>query len=88
MYDFEKYSNVNLFVYINHLTQIMKKIDIIISAAGTVLYEACCVGVPTIFFSMAKNQENDSKSFSLNDTMYFVEDVQKDEQKVIDNIIK
>lgn len=88
LYDFErKYSNVNLFVNTNNLGQIMKQMDIIVSAAGTVLYEACCVGVPTIFFSMAKNQENDSKSFSLNDTMYFAGDVQNDKQKVIDNII-
>lgn len=81
MYDFERYSNVNLLVYTNHLAQIMKKLDIIISVAGTVLYEACCVGAPTIFFSMAKNQENDSKSFSLNDTMYFAGDVKNDKQK-------
>lgn len=82
----EIFQNINIFVNVNNLAAIMQEADIVISAAGTVLYECCCVGVPTIFFSVAENQENAVDAFSADGTMSFAGDVRVGKHQVIDNI--
>lgn len=78
--------NINIYVNVNNLATIMQETDIAISAASTVLYECCCVGVPTIFFSVAENQERDVNAFALDGTMRFAGDVRENKKQVIDNI--
>ena len=48
----------NIILHINerHMSELMKKCDIAISAAGSTLYELCAVGVPTVAYSLADNQ--------------------------------
>ena len=49
-------SNINIYYDIQDMASIMKKMDIIITAGGTTLYEVCALGVPCICFSYAENQ--------------------------------
>lgn len=48
----------NIILHINerHMSELMKKCDIAISAAGSTLYELCAAGVPTVAYSLADNQ--------------------------------
>ena len=48
----------NLYLYENvvDMTSLMNHCDIAISAGGTTIFELCCVGVPTLAFTMADNQ--------------------------------
>ncbi len=52
----EKNSNVNLYVNINCISEIMLRSDLAISSGGSTLYELCCCGTPTLAFVMADNQ--------------------------------
>lgn len=42
---------------------LMKRCDIAVSAAGSTLYELCCVGVPTVGFYFAENQRRNMETF-------------------------
>lgn len=80
----KEYQNIRIYKNVSNLAAVMKEADLMVSAASTVLYECCCVGVPTLFFTMADNQENDEKVFSEDGMMYFVGDVKRDKKKVIE----
>lgn len=82
----QKFSNIKVYENVHNLADIMNTTDIIVSAASTVLYECCCVGVPTIFFSVAENQDNDVKAFAADQTMYFAGNVRTQKEQVINNI--
>lgn len=82
----QKFPNIKIYENVHNLADIMRTADIMVSAAGTVLYEVCCVGVPTIFFSVAENQDNDVKSFIVDQTMYFAGNVRTQKEQVINNI--
>ena len=64
-------SNVVLHINEKHMSSLMEKCDIAISAAGTTLYELCAAGIPTITFVLADNQ--------------FVAAVQFEERKIMLN---
>jgi len=51
-------NNTNVVLHINerHMSDLMKKCDLAISAAGTTLYELCATGIPTITYILADNQ--------------------------------
>ena len=48
----------NIILHINerHMSELMKRCDISVSAAGTTLYELCACGIPTITYTLADNQ--------------------------------
>lgn len=47
---------LHLYEHVSDLSELMKKCDIAISAAGTTLYELAAAGVPTIAFALYDNQ--------------------------------
>lgn len=48
--------NIILHIHETHMSELMMKCDIAISAAGSTLYELCAAGTPTITYTLADNQ--------------------------------
>jgi spore coat polysaccharide biosynthesis predicted glycosyltransferase SpsG len=83
----KKYQNIQLFVNVNNMAEIMRKADVVISAASTILYECCALQLPTIFFYVADNQQ-DAQGFEREGIMICAGDAQKDKNEVVENIVK
>lgn len=60
----DKIENVVLHVNEKHMSDLMDKCDIAISASGTTLYELCATGIPTITYTLADNQLVAAEQFS------------------------
>ncbi|WP_217969376.1 UDP-2,4-diacetamido-2,4,6-trideoxy-beta-L-altropyranose hydrolase [Adlercreutzia caecimuris] len=64
--------NVNLLqggkIYVHenvkHMSSLMASVDLAVSAAGSTLYELCCVGVPTVALPIVENQLANAIGFS------------------------
>ena len=48
---------VNVMVNANNMAELMAKSDLAIGAAGSTVWERCCLGLPAIMIILAKNQE-------------------------------
>ena len=83
----KKCSGIEVLRNVKNMASIMKNVDLIISAAGTVLYESCSFAIPTIFFSIADNQLMDAQCFGKNDLMVYVGDIRIDKHNVIQKIV-
>lgn len=78
-----------IYIYENveQMSSFMEKMDVVISAASTVLYESCKMAIPTIFFCMEENQKYDTECFSEDDIMLYAGDVRSDKNAVLDKIL-
>lgn len=77
-----EHDNITLLENVTDLAAIMRGCNKAISAAGTVLYECCAMRLPTIFFCIAENQENDIKAFMSDDLMLYAGDLRQDKKEV------
>ena len=78
----ERYINderVSVYKSVDNLIDYMKEADLVISAGGTTLYELCCMGVPTITFSIADNQYDNVNKFNEDGLMMYSGDVRYDD---------
>lgn len=57
-----KDKNMKMYCDVDDMAQFMLKADLSIGASGSVSWERCCVGLPSIIISIADNQENIAKS--------------------------
>lgn len=57
-------NKVNFFEYAKNMAEILTNIDLVIGAAGSSSWERCCLGIPSIIFSLAYNQEEIAKHLS------------------------
>ena len=69
------FPEVMIYENVEDIAGMMEKCDILVSSASTVLYEACAMGIPTIFFCMSDDQVNDIKYFSEEAGFIYVGDV-------------
>ncbi len=51
-----KLTNVNYFSQVDNMADLMVKADLAIGAGGSITWERCCLGLPTIVFTIAENQ--------------------------------
>lgn len=79
-----RFLNINLCYNVVNMAELMSNCDIAISSASTVLYECCSMGIPTIFFVMADNQEDDGYAFAKDEYMVYAGDVRKNSIETID----
>lgn len=52
-----KYVNIKLHVQVNDMAKMMASADLSVGSGGTVTWERCCLGLPTLAFSVAENQK-------------------------------
>ena len=71
-----------IFKNIKDMAELMKKCDICITAASTVLYECCAMLLPTIYVTVAKDQVYDADAFSENQMMIYCGNFQEEKDKV------
>lgn len=57
------HGNIRIHSNVTNMAELMRQCDVAISAGGSTMYELCAVGVPTITFSFAANQERIVESF-------------------------
>lgn len=74
--------NVVLHVNEQRMSELMKKCDIAISAAGSTLYELCSCGVPTITYTLADNQLIAAEHFDKQGIMLNAGDCRSDDSFV------
>lgn len=72
--------NVILHINEKHMSDLMKKCDIAISASGTTLYELCATGIPTITYTLADNQLVAAEQFDKQGIMISVGDCRSDDE--------
>jgi len=76
----------NTVVKINatNIAEIISNSDIVIGASGTSSMERFCLGVPSIQFSIAKNQNFSSKSFAEDNLVKLVTEVEQIHNLLVD----
>ena len=77
-----KAENAVLHINEQHMSDLMKKCDIAISAAGSTLYETCACGIPTITYTLADNQLIAAEEFERKKIMLNAGDCRNDAQFV------
>lgn len=86
----ETHNNICTYSNVKRMSDLMKKCDIAVSAAGSTLYELCACGVPTITYILADNQEKGAKTFADLGIMVNAGDERKNINlltKIVDEII-
>ena len=83
----QEHENIYFYRNVENMAEKMEKCDIAVSAAGTTLYECCAIGLPTIFFCMADNQEYDIDIFSRDGKMIYAGDIRSEKETVIQQIL-
>lgn len=56
--------NIHLYENVKSMAEIMKKVDLAISANGTTVYELSAIGVPVVSFAMVEEQLKSSKAMA------------------------
>ncbi|KZR78103.1 hypothetical protein [Prochlorococcus marinus] len=56
--------DINFVGFNNNMPSLLKDIDIAIAGSGTIRYETCCSGIPTLCFSQFKEHTKDLKEFA------------------------
>jgi UDP-2,4-diacetamido-2,4,6-trideoxy-beta-L-altropyranose hydrolase len=59
----DKYDNVIIYENISNISDVMKRCDVAISAAGSTMYELASIGVPIITYAFADNQDMIAETF-------------------------
>lgn len=73
-------SNTILHINEQNMSELMRKCDVAISAAGTTLYELCACGIPTITYILADNQVIAAERFATEEVMINAGDCHRDNQ--------
>ena len=58
------FENVILHSNVHNMAEIIRENQLAVSASGTTLYELCACGIPTVSFSLVKEQEKDGLKFA------------------------
>ena len=66
----KKMPNINCHINVDNMAELMAKSDLAIGAGGSTTWERACLGLPTIVFILAKNQE--ATSFDMHKRSFFV----------------
>ncbi|WP_026509535.1 MULTISPECIES: PseG/SpsG family protein [unclassified Butyrivibrio] len=72
---------------VSNVADIMNSCDVAITPAGTTLYELCAVGVPSISFVFAENQEPDALYFAREGYVPYAGDFREDVNEVLMAIV-
>ena len=68
---FSDSGNIKIYKTPSSILSIMRRCDIAISAAGTMVYEYACIGMPSILITQADNQARIADYMKRNNLMYY-----------------
>ncbi|WP_071057849.1 UDP-2,4-diacetamido-2,4,6-trideoxy-beta-L-altropyranose hydrolase [Pelistega sp. MC2] len=57
--------NINVFVNVSNMAELMSNADLAIGAAGSTSWERCCLGLPTLLVVLAENQNKIAQSLEV-----------------------
>ena len=57
----QKYKNFSLHLDTKNMAELMLKADVCIGASGMSMWERCCMGIPSLTITIAKNQQKVTK---------------------------
>lgn len=88
LHDLQKLENENIKLHINvsNMASLMAACDLAVSASGTVLYECCCMGLPTICFCASRDQVYDGQYFSKEAGLIYAGDAVRNMADTIKNV--
>lgn len=75
--------NVHLLYNVTDMAGLMAECDMAVSAASTVLYELCAMGLPTVFFVCVDNQKYDKDFFGKQERMIYAGDIRQDRENCL-----
>ena len=78
--------NITIYSNVSDMAALMAMCDIAVSAAGTILYECCSIGIPTIFYCLSDDQTNEGLYFSRDAGMIYAGDARTDMQSTVRNV--
>lgn len=81
-----RYENIFVYKSMDNIASFMENMNIVISAASTMLYECCIMKIPTIYFCVADNQLYDAECFSKDRMMLYAGDIRKKRKVVVDTV--
>lgn len=82
----ERHGNIHIHSNVQHMAELMKQCDAAVSAGGSTLYELGAVGVPTVCFSFAENQERLAESFGEKKLALFAGSYLKEGEQLFEGI--
>lgn len=66
-----------IYDYVSHMSELMCRCDLAVSAGGTTLYELCACGTPTVCFSFADNQTEGVEELEKRDIIQYAGDARR-----------
>lgn len=84
----KQFPQVQVYQNVKEMAELMGTADMAISAASTVLYECCRMQLPTVFFTMADNQQNDAAAFTENGLMEYAGDIRTNRVETVERVIE
>lgn len=82
----QEYKNIKLHINVTNMASLMQNCDVAVSAAGTILYECCCLGLPTICYCANNDQLYDGLYFSKDAGMIYAGDAMSNMSNTIVNV--
>lgn len=83
----QKHENIHIHCNVTHMAELMAGSEIALSAGGSTLYELSAMGVPTIAFSFAENQERLVQTFAGRGIVQYGGNYRTDGNKMVQNTI-
>ncbi len=83
----QEHGNIHIHCNVTNMAELMAESKVALSAGGSTLYELCAMGVPTIAFSFAENQEHLVQTFVKRGIAQYGGNYRTDGNKMIQNTI-
>lgn len=67
--------NIRIIPHTSEIEKIMNKSDIAISSGGTLMYEICALGIPSVLYSIADNQKSEAAFLAKEGAVFYAGDI-------------
>jgi UDP-2,4-diacetamido-2,4,6-trideoxy-beta-L-altropyranose hydrolase len=78
-------NNIELVINTRNISELMFKADLAIGAGGSTSWERCCLGLPTMMYVLAENQNKIAKNLEEIGAIVIVQDLKSDLQKILND---
>ena len=83
----QEHGNIHIHCNVTNMAELMAESKVALSAGGSTLYELCAMGVPTIAFSFAENQEHLVQTFVKRGIAQYGGNYRTDGNRMVQNTI-